>query len=98
MLDGNQIQKLLNVLYNCHLRIICHVYFYLQFALSEVVFNSPQFDVAYLTHFFPNTDPSVCKHSIILSHMAICSIISSQFFRYKLVHNYFADTANPKGT
>ena len=28
-----------------------------------------------LTHFFPDTDPSVCKHSIVLSHMAICSII-----------------------
>ena len=49
-----------------------------------------------LTHFFPDTDPSVCKHSIVLSHMAICSIISSQFFRYDLVRNYFADTSNPK--
>ena len=49
-----------------------------------------------LTHFFPDTDPSVCKHSIVLSHMAICSIISSQFFHYDLVRNYFADTSNPK--
>ena len=49
-----------------------------------------------LTHFFPDTDPSVCKHSIVLSHMAICSIISSQCFRYDLVRNYFADTSNPK--
>ena len=49
-----------------------------------------------LTHFFPDTDPSVCKHSIVLSHMAICSIISLQFFRYDLVRNYFADTSNPK--
>ena len=49
-----------------------------------------------LTHFFPDTDPSVCKHSIVLSHMAICSIISSQFFHYNLVRNYFADTSNQK--
>ena len=64
-----------------HLVVNCSPYFYR---------NCP------LTHFFPDTDPSVCKHSIVLSHMAICSIISSQFFRYNLVRNYFADTSNPK--
>ena len=51
-----------------------------------------------LTHFFPDTDPSVCKHCIVLSHMAICSIISSQFFSYDLVRNCFGQTSELKNS
>ena len=82
MLDENQIQKLLNVLCYCPVKMMCHVYFYLKSCSSKVLFNIAYCLMLQISAFGHSFKCCVLCHLLKISVGFLTNVQSWQYWHY----------------